>query len=125
MGEKLEYGIRYFLVKWKGWPESDNTWEVDKSVDCLDLIEKFRDSCRSASGKSNKRSAANTPKASKAKKAKRARKQSVSEDDDDNDDIDDDDDENEDGSSEEKEWEVSTRKMKCITAFVYTQSIET
>lgn len=92
VGEKIEYGVRYFLVKWKGWPESDNTWEDEKSVDCYDLIEKFRDSCRSAN-KSNKRPAKTSPKASKAKKARK----NVS---------DDEDDDSNDDEESEKEWEV-------------------
>lgn len=96
VGEKIEYGSRFFLVKWKGWPESDNSWEAEKSVDCYELIEKFRDSCRS-SGKSNKRSAATTPKSPKNKKPRK----SVSDDDDDEND-----EENDGDESDEKEWEV-------------------
>ena len=69
-------------------------------MDCHDLIEKFRDSCRFASPKSNKRTANNTPK---SKKAKKARKQSDTEDEDDNDDNDDDD---YGTGTDEQEWEV-------------------
>lgn len=97
VGEKIEYGKRYFLVKWKGWPESDNSWETEKSVDCFELIEKFRDSCRSAT-KSNKRPSSAAPKSKKAKKARKI----VEEDDEDDDDNDDDDDDD----AGEKEWEV-------------------
>ncbi|XP_055302155.1 chromo domain-containing protein cec-1-like isoform X3 [Sitodiplosis mosellana] len=92
VGEKLENGARYFLVKWKGWAESDNSWESEKSVDCYELIEKFRDSCRSASKSTpskNKRTANAAPKASKAKKARKS--------------LSDDESDKEDG---EKEWEV-------------------
>lgn len=85
-------------------PESHNSWEDEKSVDCLDLIEKFRDSCRSSSSKSNKRASNSAPKSAKAKKARRAKKQSFSEDEEELDENDDDDD-NYDGA-EEKEWEV-------------------
>lgn len=100
VGEKIEYGARYFLVKWKGWPESDNTWEIEKSVDCYEMIEKFRDSCRSA-GKSNKRAAGTKTKGSKAKKARKV----ASEDESDEDDKENDDDDNDD-DGDEKEWEV-------------------
>lgn len=74
------------------------------------MIEKFRDSCRSGSAKSNKRAANSKPKASKAKKAKKAKKHSDTEDDDD-----DEEEENSNGDvsgedygtgTEEKEWEV-------------------
>lgn len=74
------------------------------------MIEKFRDSCRSASSKTNKRAAASKPKASKAKKAKKAKKHSDTEDENDEDDEDDTnddyDDEDNGTGTEEKEWEV-------------------
>lgn len=87
-----------------GSPESTNSWEA--TVDCHDLIEKFRDSCRSASSKSNKRSANAAPKASKAKKAKKAKKQIDSDDEDNNSDVDVDNIDNDDDDTDEKEWEV-------------------
>lgn len=72
------------------------------------MIEKFRDSCRSASSKSNKRAATSKPKASKAKKAKKAKKYSDSEDEEDDADTNGDveDDEDYGTGTEEKEWEV-------------------
>lgn len=98
VGEKIEHGTRHFLVKWKGWPESDNSWEAEKSVDCYELIEKFRDSCRST-GKATKRAAGRPTKSAQAKKARKA----ASEDEADDDDNENDEDENDD---DEKEWEV-------------------
>lgn len=107
VGEKIEYGVRFFLVKWKGWPESSNSWQEDNTVDCHDLIEKFRDSCRSASSKSNKRSATTAPKASKAKKAKKANKKKNDSEGEDNDsDNVHDYGDNGDFGADEKEWEV-------------------
>lgn len=96
VGEKVEFGVRFFLVKWKGWPENDNTWESEKSVDCIDLIEKFRDSCRS-SGKSNKRSSSAAPKSAKAKKARKNANEDEGDGDSDDDDA---------ADAGEKEWEV-------------------
>lgn len=90
--------------------EDSNSWEDAKSVDCHDLIEKFRDSCRSASSKSNKRAANSKPKATKAKKAKKAKKHSDTEDEQDEEDDEDtngdNDDEDYGTGTEEKEWEV-------------------
>lgn len=41
VGVKVEYGVRYYLIKWKGWSEDDNTWQAEDTVDCSDLIDKF------------------------------------------------------------------------------------
>lgn len=101
VGEKVEFGVRSFLVKWKGWPESSNSWE--SAVDCFELIEKFRDSCRSAGKSTNKRAANTTPKASKAKKSRK----NVSDDDDSGN-------ENEDNDDSEKEWEGNRKYYKIF-----------
>lgn len=34
-------GKREFLVHWKGYSASDNTWEPEDNMNCSDLIEKF------------------------------------------------------------------------------------
>lgn len=106
VGEKIEYGVRYFLVKWKGWPEDDNSWETEKSVDCYDLIDKFRDSCRST--KSTKRASSAAPKSKKAKKARKSVSDDEDNDAEDDDDAKDDDDDKDDDESKDgqKEWEV-------------------
>lgn len=57
MGEKIENGARYFLIKWKGYNEEDNSWEPEDQVECVDLIEKFRDLSRSTVKRPAKRPA--------------------------------------------------------------------
>ncbi|KAL1517509.1 hypothetical protein ABEB36_001265 [Hypothenemus hampei] len=34
-------GRREFLVSWKGYPASDNSWEPEDNMDCKELIHKF------------------------------------------------------------------------------------
>lgn len=34
-------GQREFLVSWKGFPNSQNSWEPEENMDCKDLIKKF------------------------------------------------------------------------------------
>ncbi|KAG9489940.1 hypothetical protein GDO78_005710 [Eleutherodactylus coqui] len=38
---KIEKGREYFLVKWKGWPESHNTWEPKQNLKCSFLLKQF------------------------------------------------------------------------------------
>ncbi|KAM5172285.1 histone-lysine N-methyltransferase SUV39H2 [Mantella aurantiaca] len=39
---KMKKGTEYFFVKWKGWPESYNTWEPTDNLKCPALLEQFR-----------------------------------------------------------------------------------
>lgn len=34
-------GRRKFLLKWKGYDDSDNTWEKEEDLNCPELIEKY------------------------------------------------------------------------------------
>lgn len=36
-------GQREFLVSWKGYPNSQNSWEPEENMDCKDLIKRFMD----------------------------------------------------------------------------------
>uniref|UniRef100_UPI00398F1D14 histone-lysine N-methyltransferase SUV39H2-like isoform X2 n=1 Tax=Pristiophorus japonicus TaxID=55135 RepID=UPI00398F1D14 len=42
-GHKEKKGKEYYLVKWKGWPESTNTWEPRKNLRCVGLVKQFQD----------------------------------------------------------------------------------
>ncbi|CAH4034065.1 unnamed protein product [Pieris brassicae] len=39
---KFENGVEYFFIKWRGWPDSDNTWEPIENLDkCPDILRSF------------------------------------------------------------------------------------
>ncbi|KAK3094693.1 hypothetical protein FSP39_004990 [Pinctada imbricata] len=41
LGLRLYEGRKEYYVKWKNFPESDNTWEIADTLDCPDLVAKF------------------------------------------------------------------------------------
>lgn len=47
-GSRRRKGIRQYLVKWKGYPDSENTWEDEDNIFCKDLIEKYEQSRKAA-----------------------------------------------------------------------------
>lgn len=56
--EKIEDGVKHYLVRWKGYKIDDDTWEPEHSLNCPDLISKYNES------KKNKRTSGvrGTPK---------------------------------------------------------------
>ncbi|KAL4561512.1 hypothetical protein LXL04_033679 [Taraxacum kok-saghyz] len=61
-------GETQYLVKWRDWPESSNTWEPVKNLkSCVDFIEAFEERWRSRSNRKRKRknSAVPTPQPKK------------------------------------------------------------
>ncbi len=69
LGEKIEKGCHYFLVKWKNWPDNANSWEVAANINCDELIENFRSLCRSMylNGRTAESSSTDAPIAKKSK----------------------------------------------------------
>lgn len=41
MGQRTIKGRRQFLVRWKGYDADSDTWEQEKDLNCLELIEEF------------------------------------------------------------------------------------
>ena len=46
--KKVEEGKVFYLLKWFGFPDSENTWEPEENLSCPDLIENFEQSLAEA-----------------------------------------------------------------------------
>jgi len=68
--KRIRKGAVEYFVKWKGWDNSDNTWEPVGNLDCQDLIQEYeknhKDKDEEKKGEKRK---AETPSAKSAKKA--------------------------------------------------------
>ncbi len=42
LNERINKGIREYLVKWKNYPESDNSWVKESNMNAPELIEEFK-----------------------------------------------------------------------------------
>lgn len=60
-------GKTQYFLKWKGYPDSDNTWEPIEHLECPELISAFEEQYK-ARGASKRRAVAPTPKEEPKKK---------------------------------------------------------
>lgn len=43
LDKRLRGGKTEYLIKWEGYPDSENTWEPEDNLDCPDLIQGFEE----------------------------------------------------------------------------------
>lgn len=68
VGHRTIKGRRQFLVRWKGYSESSDSWENEKDLNCPKLIEDFlANEKESKDVKSTKTKATKTDKSKKSK----------------------------------------------------------
>lgn len=54
LDSKSVKGKTKYLIRWKGWDESDDTWEPEDTLNCPDLIRAFKKKGKTASKKAAK-----------------------------------------------------------------------
>jgi hypothetical protein len=61
-GRKKVNGKKYYLIKWKNFPENESTWEpVDKISNAIDLINEFEGRMTASSDKNTGKEEPNVP----------------------------------------------------------------
>ncbi|KAF2898870.1 hypothetical protein ILUMI_07298 [Ignelater luminosus] len=80
LDQKMIRGVRHYLIRWKGYEPESDSWEPESTLQCADLIKKFKASREDQNGKENssdspkKRRKSDKKNIKKDKKVKRSSK---------------------------------------------------
>ncbi|XP_069138883.1 chromobox protein homolog 1-like, partial [Argopecten irradians] len=78
---RVKSGKREYLLKWVGYPDSENTWEPEENLDCPDIIAAYEDKRKKREQERKRKSAYGVDDSSAKKKKKIATEVKSTEDD--------------------------------------------
>lgn len=68
---RIKNGKREYLLKWRGYPDSENTWEPSANLDCPELIEDFESKMKKKKEEKKRKSQAADDDGGSSKKKKK------------------------------------------------------
>jgi len=69
LDKRVKGGKTEYLIKWEGYPDSENTWEPEDNLDCPDIISAFEAKNKAKKEEKRKKKEADTPSSKKKKTA--------------------------------------------------------